>query len=335
MRSRLPAAAALLALAAGPALAADHLDSPSVTQDGSLDINDLYVFESAEDSDNTVLILTVNPGAGGISGTTFNPRGTYEFNIDNDGDAVADVVYSVIFGRARGSRPQSMVVLKDGRRVARGRTGRTNNVAGGGRVTAGLYEDPFFFDLDGFNDGLNFTGDDFFAGLNVTAIVLEVPTGELLAEQEEGEGEEGEGEEGETDTNIGVFGRTAVRGDQFDRVGRPGITTVLIPDGLKDAYNADLPRNDPRRYADDIAATMSEDLGTSEEYAATIAGVLTPDLLTFDTSMPADYLNGRALPDDVIDDTLPIVSDGAITSDGVDSNDAAFPGTFPYLAPPN
>ena len=331
MRSRPLLLAATVAFAAAPAaFAADHLDSPSVMADGRLDINDLYAFQSADDSDNTVLILTVNPGAGVFSPTDFNSRGVYEINVDNDGDAVPDTTYTILFGRARGTRPQSFLVLKDGRRVARGRTGSTSSVAGGGQVTAGLYEDPFFFDLDGFNrfkdgDG-GFDGMDFFAGLNVTAIVLEVPTDELTAEAE--------GDE-PADPNIGVFARTTVRGEQFDRVGRPGITTVLIPDGLKDAYNDAIPRNDPRRFADDIAEMMVELFGVSEDYAETIAGVLTPDILTYDTSKPAMYLNGRALPDDVIDISLDVLSNGMIESDGVDSNDATFPGTFPYLAPPH
>ena len=32
---------------------------------------------------------------------------------------------------------------------------------------AGTFDDPFFFDLDGFRNGFQFTGIDFFAGLNV------------------------------------------------------------------------------------------------------------------------------------------------------------------------
>jgi hypothetical protein len=51
----------------------------------------------------------------------------------------------------------------------------------GVKVWAGLFDDPFFFDLQGFRDTLN-TGTlsfdserDFFAGQNLTAVVIEIP----------------------------------------------------------------------------------------------------------------------------------------------------------------
>ena len=322
MRLRLlPAFAAGLCLAGLPAAApaADHLDSPSVEADGRLDINDIYAFQSPTDAANTVLVMTVNPGAGVISGTDLNPSGAYDLMIDNNGDALPDVTYTFLFGAARGSRPQSMLLLRNGRRVARGRTGSTASVSGGGQVLVDLFEDPFFFDLTGFENGLNFTGDDFFAGLNVTAMVLEVPSSELTSDG---------------DPNVGVFARTTIGGEQFDRMGRPGINTVLIPDGLKDAFNDGVPVNDPENFFEPISNTI-EMLSGDAAYADMIAAVLTPDILTFDTSSSAGFLNGRRLQDDVIDIELDLLSMGAITSDGVDSNDAAFPGTFPYLAPPN
>ena len=91
-----------------------------------------------------------------------------------------------------------MVVL-----ISSGVTGVTQAVVGGGNVQAGVFDDPFFFDLNGFNDGFNFTGDDFFAGLDTSAIVLEVPTSELLG----------------ANTTFGVFATTSVGGAQIDRVG--------------------------------------------------------------------------------------------------------------------
>ncbi|HSB86400.1 MAG TPA: DUF4331 family protein, partial [Ilumatobacteraceae bacterium] len=67
--------------------AADHLDAPGVKADGRTDINDVYAFKSPTNTDNTVLIMTVNPLAGVVSGTTFHPDATYRFNIDDNGDA--------------------------------------------------------------------------------------------------------------------------------------------------------------------------------------------------------------------------------------------------------
>ena len=321
MRLRLlPVFAAGLCLAGLPAAApaADHLDSPSVEADGRLDINDIYAFQSPTDADNTVLVMTVNPGAGVISGTDLNPNGAYDLMIDNNGDALPDVTYTFLFGAARGNRPQSMLLLRNGRRVARGRTGSTASVSGGGQVLVDLFEDPFFFDLTGFEDNLNFTGDDFFAGLDVTAMVLEVPSSELTS----------------GGPNVGVFARTTIGGEQFDRMGRPGINTVLIPDGLKDAFNDGVPVNDPDNFFEPIADTI-EMLSGDRAYAENLAAVLTPDILTFDTSSTAGFLNGRRLQDDVIDIELDLLSDGAVTEDMVDSNDAIFLDEFPYLAPPN
>jgi hypothetical protein len=62
---------------------------------------------------------------------------------------------------------------------------------------------------------------------------------------------------------------------------------------------------------------------------------LLPDVITFDTSNPNGFLNGRRLQDDVIDTVLATVSNGGVTTDMVGANDAAFLGMFPYLAPPN
>ena len=76
-------------------------------------------------------------------------------------------------------------------------------------------------------------------------------------------------------------------------------------------------------------------LSGDPDYAATIAGVLIPDVLTFELGNPAGFLNGRGLADDVIDAELNILTKGAVTTDGVNANDAAFPGVFPYLAAAN
>jgi hypothetical protein len=60
------------------------------------------------------------------------------------------------------------------------RVGATTDL-GGGKVFCGVREDPFFFDLMGFRTTL-MTGNlafdntrDFFAGLNDSAIIIEIP----------------------------------------------------------------------------------------------------------------------------------------------------------------
>lgn len=313
--------AAILCSLSGEALqASDHLDSPSVMEDGRLDINDLYVFQSPENPENTVMIMTVNPAAGILSPSNFKSRARYEFVVDNDGDSRPDIVFRVQFSSARGGRLQVASVYRNGRLIARGRNERTVQVkpsAGGGMFRAGLFEDPFFFDLEGFNDGFNFTGDDFFAGLDVSAICLEIPSASLGG------------------PSVGIWARTILRDEQVDRVGRPAINTVLVQSGRKDEFNTSSPRGDRRKFRPDMIEIITSLNGGDEETARALSLVLLPDILTFDTDNSAGFLNGRQLADDVIDAELNLLTNGALTGDRVDENDAEFLDIFPYLAPPN
>ncbi len=316
---RLGAAATVLAagvLAANTAGAADHLDAPAVQADGRTDINDIYAFQSPKRADRTVLVMTVNPGAGAISGTTFDPKADYSFHIDDDGDAVSDREITVDFTKVT-RVGQFYVVKLDGRPIAVGRVGREGWYPGPGRVTAGVFDDPFFFDLDGFNDGFQFTGNDFFAGLNVSAIVLEVPD-RVLSKR----------------SDIGIWATTSRKGRQIDRMGRPAVNTALIPSELKDAFNAGAPADDRAAFGDTVRAAITQ-LSGDASYAATLTDVLLPDVLTIDTSSGDGFLNGRGLADDVIDAELGLLTNGALTTDGVDENDAPFRRRFPYLARAN
>lgn len=302
------------------AMAADHLDSPSVMTDGRLDINDLYAFQSPNNPNNVVLIMTVNPAAGVLSPMNFKSKARYEFLIDNDGDARADVTYRVIFNSARGGRTQTATVYRNGRLVGRGLNEATQDLRGaaaGGVFRCGLFEDPFFFDLDGFNDGFNFTGEDFFAGLNVSAICLEVPAATLGG------------------TNVGIWAKTSLNGEQFDRMGRPAINTVLVKSDRKDEYNTSAPRGDRRKFRSDMREIIESLNGGDAATARELSTVLLPDLLTIDTTNSGGFLNGRQLADDVIDAELDLLTKGAVTGDGVDMNDAEFLDVFPYLAMPN
>lgn len=56
------------------------------------------------------------------------------------------------------------------------------------RAYAGLRDDPFFFDLQGFRDtirtgNLSFTKSDFFAGKNILTVVLQIPRASLNTNQ--------------------------------------------------------------------------------------------------------------------------------------------------------
>ncbi|MCA9257746.1 MAG: DUF4331 family protein, partial [Planctomycetales bacterium] len=161
--------------------------------------------------------------------------------------------------------------------------------------------------------GFNFTGADAFAGADVSAIVLEIPSADLGGQ------------------SVGIWARTVVDGMQADRMGRPAINTALIPSGMKDAFNAGAPANDQAEFADEVSATITA--LSNAENAAALTSVLLPDVLTIDVTNANGFLNGRGLADDVIDAELQLLSAGAVTGDGVAGNDVAFRAAFPYLAP--
>ncbi len=313
---------------------ADHLDSPSAKIDERVDITDVYLFHPGRIStDRTVLAVNVNPFAGTIGQTTFRPNDAlYEIKVDTNGDALADVAFRFSFvnhsdsqivtakraigGMSRGSENMGDV-------IASGPTGSVTT-SGDVKLFAGVRDDPFFFDLMGFLHGLNFTGTDFFAGANITAIILEVPTSMV-----------GTG-------TVGIWARTLIpiNGEltQVDRMGRPAINTVFIhgPE-RKDMFNAGHPISDVAQFNDDVVNTLLS-LKNSLLRSQTLASVLLPDLLTFDVTKPSGFLNGRNLDDDVIDKELGLIipeSSLLPRSDRVNANDVPFLTSFPYMAGPH
>jgi hypothetical protein len=328
------AVAAIAALATIPAFSADHLDAPTVKHDGRIDINDVYVFHpgSPQNLSRTVLAMTVNPAAGVISGTTFRPDAKYEFLVDTNGDAKADVTVRTQFSDVSGGQQNyRMHVIRgnDGNVMVDGTTNQ-NVEQDGVKTFAGLRDDPFFFDLAAFNRGADFCKpgltSDFFLGLNGTAIVVELPTSML-----------GSGP-------VGVWGRTVTDDGQIDRMGRPAILTVFIPpnpfepgstaDGnMEDQFNATKPQDDQKLWRGEIVNTLLT-LGNSSARANTLADVLLPDILTVNVSQETGFLNGRNPADDVIDAELNLITNGAITTDCI-SNDSTFLSGFPYLGVPN
>ena len=313
--------AALVAWTAPSALASDHLDAPVVSLDGRVDINDVYVFRGTDPS-NAVFIMTVNPGAGVTNGFDFDPGTRYEIVIDTDQDLTANLTYSFTFENAAPGRPQQITLSRSGGQVhdeilARGPVGEQIPVKGGGVTTADVFDDPFYFDLVAFqNSTFTDPGTDFFAGLNVTALVLEVPSVALGA------------------PFFFTWARTVQNGVQVDRVGKPAINTVLIPTGKKDAFNAAQPRSDVPLFKQDVINTITQ-LSGDPLYADQVAAILMPDILFFDAqgSQQGFPISGRRLDDDVIDIELALLTMGAVLTDGVAANDVPFPGSFPYLAP--
>src|SRR5882672_10175694 len=171
--------------------------------DARLDLADLYVFPKPGEADKSILIMNVHPSVRDfldgdpLAPTTTEPFATeavYEFKIDTDGDAVADIAYRVRFSSTAGGAQTATLRRADGTRAAgtgdEGQTivkgapvstGREALVAQAGqyRFFAGWRSDPFFFDRRGAVNDLHFTGDDFFVDKNVCSIVLEVPNSAL------------------------------------------------------------------------------------------------------------------------------------------------------------
>jgi hypothetical protein len=372
MKRAIFAALALTALAAaalaaavgggtGSSTAADHVDAPGLMPPGGnlqLDITDVYAFRAR--SGNTVLVMNVNgltaPGkrpvfASGAPTVARTKAVTYWFRVDNDGDAAADVNLGVSFSKANAAGVQKLTVTRNGQRLVTGTTSPGKSVkvnrAGAVRAYAGLRDDPFFFDLDGFinilskESGKSFLGctgarTDFFAGKNVSAIVLELPAAMLRGDS----------------SQIGVWGATTVGRKQIDRMGRPAVNTVFVPSNPfekdeasgKNSFNAAQPRNDKARFRAEVVDSLqvlfslNDNAGDNKAddpmKISGLADVLLPDVLTFDTAKSDGFLNGRRLADDVIDAELNLITEGAVKTDCVSRNDRAFNTSFPYLGSP-
>ena len=215
---------------------------------------------------------------------------------------------------------------------------------GGGVSFAGQADDSFFLDLRVFDllygGDLSETGADTLAGYNVNSVALQVPTGELTG----------------GDPVVGVWSTTerksievqnadgsqSSRGRyvQVSRLGSPLVNEVVVPAGLKDAFNALPPVkdatvapvvdkvNDPEVpqlieaiYGIEAPKTPRDDIFSI--FLTGIEGLNKPqgevqpaEMLRLNTSIPpaaepsrlgvlggdnAGFPNGRRLADDVVD----------------------------------
>lgn len=342
------AAAAL----AGTALAADHREAPLIREDGTADIADVYAFLSPDDPDRLVLVMTVNPFSVPSENNTyfFSPNVRYSFLIDCTGDATPDSSIRFTFSDpAMG--PQEVTVKVSGVPEFSGDATRGTVapdpidpiiVEGPQDILAfaGQRDDPFFFDLVGFNRFLagtgGFDGTDAFEGENVSAIVVELPA-DLVADGCAALQIWGTTERrlitlrrsfaGQLEVHVGPF-------QQVERMANPAVSTALIPLALKDFFNIGRPQDDAADFAADIVASL-QSLGTDDANIAILASVAVPDTLKLDLDAPIGYPNGRDLDDDVIDTLLFFIFNQTPVSDMVDANDRDFLDVFPYLAAPH
>jgi hypothetical protein len=180
--------AAALALSASEqsASAADHLDPPTrtdpafdTTADRSADIADVYVWHTA---DNLVIALTFAGPAPPKQKGTYDRDVLYTINISNAGFPT-DPEFQIRFRFGQdgaGNNGVEIAGLPDNGPALVGPV-ETTLLRNGILARAGLYDDPFFFDLQGFRE-TNSTGTlsfvntrSFFTGQNDTALVVQIP----------------------------------------------------------------------------------------------------------------------------------------------------------------
>ncbi|MCA2211274.1 DUF4331 domain-containing protein [Jidongwangia harbinensis] len=96
----LAAAACLAALAPAVSQASSHREAPLVAGEPQLDNTDVYAFVSPDAPDTVTMIANWVPFEEPNGGPNFYPFATdaaYDINIDNDGDARADLIYRWTF----------------------------------------------------------------------------------------------------------------------------------------------------------------------------------------------------------------------------------------------
>jgi Domain of unknown function (DUF4331) len=246
------------------------------------------------------------------------------------------------------------------------------DTAGGGiSLFAGLREDPFFFDVEQFfrvraglanlgpKVGFRSPGVDFTAGYNVNSIVARVPMGWLKATS------------GATTFDVWEtisIPNTEKSGEwmQIERLARPAVNEGLVlTNDYLNTLNAVGPDFEAAVLKGDAAAgkaaapiigqvsAVLKALGNDDKRVGVLLNAFLPDVMRIDTTGTSGYGNalnklgspirGRMVKDDVIDITLGVLSNGAVTGDNVSYDGPNAGGTahkpllneFPYLADAN
>ncbi|HJU72422.1 MAG TPA: DUF4331 family protein [Gemmatimonadaceae bacterium] len=194
--------------------ASDHQDTPEVELKQLNDINDVYAFPGANAGRIVLVLTTASPVTPAQSPTIgFDPDQLYQIKVDNTGDAVEDLVLQFRFdgeGRNQQVRMYGPVTpatagtvntLVDATPTLTGATNVALGSPSGIQLQAGLFDDPFFIDLEQFfkiipdrapvqgplsrirtQEATSFRspGIDFLRGFNALGIVVELPENMLL-----------------------------------------------------------------------------------------------------------------------------------------------------------
>jgi hypothetical protein len=308
--------------------------------DARLDFTDLYAFPKPGDASKSILVMNVHPSdvanpPGPTTDDPFAPEAMYEFRIDTNGDAVADIAYRVRFSPFENGSQTATLRRVEGAQAAK--TGNGGQIiiasaqvsmnreacvteAGEYRFFAGWRSDPFFFDVRGMLNHQQFTGNDFFADKDVCGIVLEVPNSDLATRR------------------VGLWARTLIgaRGGNWIQVDRGALPAqaVFLVGNEREAYLAGEPAEDAR-FIPVFAHSLEHLGGYTPDEARKATGALLPEILHYDPTCAASFpTNGRTLTDDAGDVFVAILTNGKVTNDKVGPHRDLLP-EFPYLGPPH
>jgi hypothetical protein len=106
IQKKAPLVAALVALVAMPALASSHREAPGITESPKVDGTDFYMFNSYESGREDYVTFVANyiplqDAYGGPNYFSLDPNAVYDIRVDNNGDAVADLIFRFKFDVTR------------------------------------------------------------------------------------------------------------------------------------------------------------------------------------------------------------------------------------------
>ena len=210
LRDPLLWAAATALLCVVSPVRADHRSAPAIDSYSAIGVNDVYMFRDPANCTGgpgckLVVALSTQALADPLFGPSyhFQENALYRLNFTTRQDARPTASIDFVFGPF-GNGPdclaphdacQTFRAVFPNKVVVEGFTTQgtfdaTHQVpeittAGDIKIFAGPREDPFFFDLVGFNRSIaaganKFTGVDAFLGKNVNAIVVEFPVGTVF-----------------------------------------------------------------------------------------------------------------------------------------------------------
>lgn len=304
-----------------------------------MDLTDLFAFPKPGDPGKSIVIMNAHPSFGinppGPTTTEpFAPEALYELRVDTNGDMAADIAYRVRFlrsgngsmtatvRRAEGAqailRGEEGKVIFEGAPVSMGREAQVTQ-SGEYRLFTGWRSDPFFFDIAGAQNNMQFTGKDFFEDKDVCSIALELPVSAL-----------GNG------ASLNLWHRSLVLVDgawvQADRGARP-TQTPFLASAEREAYLDGEPAQD-ERFVAMFANVLEHTGGYTLAGAQAAARSLLPDVLPYDPNKPAAYPGNGRTPTDDSKDVFLTVFNGRLTWDKCGPHTDLLKD-FPYLGAPH